>query len=145
MQHFRPTLALKPLISLQPILYLLPLLSHNRLLLLAVSLHLLLPLSLTPSGFFNGMLEVSKPGALNCYTLFRLILLTLFVYRNLTLTHLPLSRSLDSLLCDLIASPTGLAFSFVILAGVGPLAAASSFSSGRAYLSLNFHLLFFFA
>ena len=40
---------------------------------LAVFLHFLLPL-LTPSGFFNGMLEVSKPGALNYYTLSRLIL-----------------------------------------------------------------------
>ena len=36
----------------------------------------------TSSGSFNGMLGVSKPGALNCYTLFRLIPLTLFVSRN---------------------------------------------------------------
>ena len=42
---------------------------------------LLLPLS-TPSGLFNGMLGVSEPGALNCYTFFRLIPLTLFVSRN---------------------------------------------------------------
>ena len=42
---------------------------------------LLLPLS-TPSGFFNGMVGVSEPGALNCFTLFRLIPLTLFVFRN---------------------------------------------------------------
>ena len=66
---------------------------------------------LTLSGFFNGMLAVSKPGARNCYTIFRLIPLTLFVSRNLTLTHLPLSRSLDSLLCNLIALTTGLAIS----------------------------------
>ena len=46
---------------------------------------------LTPSGIFNGMLEVSEPGAPNYYTLFYLILLTLFVSRNLTLIHLPLS------------------------------------------------------
>ena len=59
--------------------------------------------SLTPSGFFNGMLGVSKPGALNCFTLFHLILLTSFVSRNLTLIYLPLSKSLDSLLCDPIA------------------------------------------
>ena len=26
--------------------------------------------SLTPSGFFNGMLGVSEPGSLNCYTYF---------------------------------------------------------------------------
>ena len=37
------------------------------------------------------MLRVSKPGALNCYTLFRLIPLTLFVSRNLTLIYLPFS------------------------------------------------------
>ena len=33
--------------------------------------------SLTLLGFLNGMLGVSEPGALNCYTLFRLIPLTL--------------------------------------------------------------------
>ena len=49
------------------------------------------------------MLDVSELGILNCYTLFRLILLTLFVSRNPTLIHLPLFGSLDSLLCDLIA------------------------------------------
>ena len=37
------------------------------------------------------MLGVSKPGELNCYTLFRLIPLTLFVSRNLTLIYVPLS------------------------------------------------------
>ena len=45
------------------------------------------------------MLGVSKPGALNCYTLLCLIQLTLFVSRNLTLINRPLSGSLDSLLC----------------------------------------------
>ena len=53
---------------------------------------------LTPSGFFNGMLGVFDPGALNCYTFFRPIPLTLSVSRNLILTHLPFSGSLDSLL-----------------------------------------------
>ena len=57
---------------------------------------------------------MSEPGALNYYTLFRLILLTLSVSRNLTLTCLSLSGSLDSLLCDLIAPTSGLAFSFLI-------------------------------
>ena len=56
------------------------------------------------------MLGVSEPGALNFYTLFRLIPLTLFVFRNLTLTYLPLSGSLDSLLCDLIAATSVLIF-----------------------------------
>ena len=90
---------------------------------------------LTPLGFFNGMLEVSDPGALNYYTLFCLILLTLFVCRNLTLTHLPLSGFLGFLLCVLIAPTPGLTFSLPISR---MLAAASSFSSGRACPSLNF-------
>ena len=104
--------------------------------LLAVSLHLLLPLPpWTPSGFFDEMLGVSKQGALNSYFFFHLIPLTLFVSRNLTLTDLPLSGSLDSLLCDLIAPTSGLALSFLM---PRTLAAASSFSSGMACLSLNF-------
>ena len=63
---------------------------------------------LTLSGFFNRMLVIFEPGALNCYIFFRSILLTLSVSRNLISTHLPLfSGSLNSLLCDLIA-PTGM-------------------------------------
>ena len=128
MQHFRPTLAFKSFIPLPPILYLLFLYPHYRLLFLAVFLHFLLPLPfMTPSGFFNGMQEVSHPGALDCYTFFYLIPLTLFVSRNLTLIHLPLSGSLDSLLCNLIAPTLGLTFSLLI---PRTLAAASSFSSG---------------
>ena len=50
--------------------------------------------------------------------------LTLFVSRNLKLTHLPLSGSLDSLLCDLIVPTPGLAFSLLM---PRTLAAASSF------------------
>ena len=50
----------------------------------------------TLSGFFNGMLEVFKPGALNYFTFFRPILSTLSASRNPILTHLPLSRFLDS-------------------------------------------------
>ena len=83
-QHSRPTLAFKPLIPFPPILYLLP---HHHLWPLAVSLHLLHPLlPLTSSGFFNKLLAVSVSGVLNRYTFFCLILLTLFVSRNLTLS-----------------------------------------------------------
>ena len=83
MHHSHPTLAFKPLILFSPTSYLLSLHPHHRLMLLAVFLYLLLLLPLwTPSGFFNGMLGVSEPGALNCYTFFRLIPLTLFVFRN---------------------------------------------------------------
>ena len=42
------------------------------------------------SGFSNGMLVVSEPGALNCSFLFGPILLTSSVPRNPILTHLPL-------------------------------------------------------
>ena len=44
MQHFHPILAIKSLIPLSPTLYLFPLHLHHRLMLLAVSLHFLLPL-----------------------------------------------------------------------------------------------------
>ena len=90
---------------------------------------------LTRSGFFNGTLEIFKPEALNCYTLSRLILWITSVSRNPTLTHLPLSASLHSLLCDPIALTPGLAF---FLPMTITLAAALLFSSGRAYPSLNF-------
>ena len=136
MQHSHPALAFKPLILLLPTLYLLPLHPYHHLMLLVVSLYLLLLLPpLTPSQFFNGMLGVSKPGALNCYTLFRLILLILFVSRNLTLIYLLLSESLDSLLCDLIAATPCQIF-FLLMSQT--LVAASSFSSDGAYFSLNF-------
>ena len=136
MQHSHPSLAFKLFILFLPTLYLLPLHPHHRLMLLAVSLYLLLPLpSPTLSGFFNGMLGVSEPGALNCYTLFRLIPLTLFVSRNLTLIYLPLSGFLDSLLCDPMASTPDLVFFLLMMQ---TLAVGSSFSSGRAYPSLSF-------
>ena len=61
-------------------------------------LRLLPPLPLTLSGFFNGMLEVFEPGALNYFTFFRPILSTLSASRNPISTHFPLSGFLDSLL-----------------------------------------------
>ena len=72
----------------------------------------LLPLTL--SGFFNGMLEVSEPGALNYFIFYRPIQLILSASRNPILTHLPLSGFLDFLLCVLIALTPGLAFSLLI-------------------------------
>ena len=136
MLHSRPTLVFKPLIPHLPIIYLLPLPPHHRTLLLAVLLRFL---SLLPcdslSGFFNGMLEVFEPGALNYFTFSRPILSNLSASRKPILTPLPLSRFLDSLLCVLIAPTPGLAFS---LMKPRTLAAALSLSSGRAYLFLNF-------
>ena len=49
MQHSHPTLAFKPFILFPPTLYLLPLHLHHRLMLLAVSVYLLLPLFLPDS------------------------------------------------------------------------------------------------
>ena len=92
MPHSRPTLVSKPLIPHLPILYFLPLPPHLRPLLLAAILRLLSPLlRLILSGFFNGMLEVFEPGALNYFTFFPPILSTLCAFRNLILTPLPLS------------------------------------------------------
>ena len=90
---------------------------------------------LTLSGFFNGMLEVFEPGALNYFTFSQPTLSTLSVSRNPILTHLPLSGFLDSLLCALIAPTPGLAFSLLM---PHMLVAVLSFSWGRAYLFLNF-------
>ena len=121
--------------------YLLPLHSHHRLMLLAGFLHLLLPLppdSLMVLQWNAG--GVSEPGALNFYTLFRLIPLTQLVSRNLTLIYLPLSGFLDSLLCNLIAPTPGVVF-YLLMSHT--LAAASSYSSDRVYPFLNFLPLFF--
>ena len=136
MLHSRITPVSKPPIPHLPILYLLPLLLHHRPLLLAILLPLLLPLlPLTLSGFFNGMLEVFEPGALNYFICYRPIQSTLSASRNPILTPLPLSGFLDSLLCVLITPTPGLAFSLLI---PHTPAAALSFSSGRAYPFLNF-------
>ena len=136
MLHSCLTLVSKLLIPHLPILFLLPLPSHHRPLLLAILLHLLPPLlPLTLSGFFNGMLEVFEPGALNYFTFFHPILSTLSAFRNPILTHLPYSGFLDSLFCVLIAPTPGLAFS--LLMPRMPVAALS-FSSDRAYPFLNF-------
>ena len=122
--------------------YLLLLHPHHRLMLLAVSLHLLLPhLPLLPQYSSMECWGVSDPVALNWYTLFRLIPLTLFVSRNLTLICLPFSGFLHSQLCNLIVPTPGLEF-FLLMPHT--LAAVSSFLSGRAYPSLNFLPSFFF-
>ena len=136
MLHSRATVVSKSFIPHLPIIYFLPLPPHYYTLLLAVFLRLLPPPPpLTLSGFFNGMLEVFKPGTLNYFTFYRPILLTLSAFWNPILTHLPLSEFLDSLLCILIAPTPSLAFSLLI---PRMLAAVSSFLSDRAYPSLNF-------
>ena len=141
MLHSRVTPVCKPPIPHLPILYLLPLVLHHCPLLLAIFLRLLPPLlPLTLSGFFNGMLDVSEPGALNYFIFYHLIQSILSASRNPILTHLPFSGFLDSLLCVLIAPTPGLAFSLLI---PRTPAAASSLSSGMAYPFLNFLPPFF--
>ena len=141
MLHSRPTLVSKPLMPHLLILYFLPLPPHHHPLLLAALLRLLPPLlSLTLLDFFNGMVEVFEPGALNYFTFSCPTLSTLFVSRNPILPHLFFSRFLDSLLCVLITPTLGQAFSLLM---PRTLAAALSFSSGRAYLFLNFPLPLF--
>ena len=136
MQHLHPTIIFKPLILFPPTLYLLPLHPHHRLMLLAAFFYLLLSLPLPNSlRVFQWNAGVFKPGALNYYTLFRLISLTLYISRNLTLIYLSFVRSLDSLLCDPMAPTPDLVF-FLLMSQT--LAAASSFSSSRAYPSLSF-------
>ena len=135
MHHFRPILAFKPVILLPLTLYFLPLHSHHRLMLLLFLYTSCLLFTLDSLRILQWNAGVSESGALNFSTLFYLILLTLFVSRNLALIYLPLSGFLDSLLSDLIASTPGLVF-FLLMPHT--LAAASSFFSGRAYLSLNF-------
>ena len=136
MLHSHITPISKPSISHLPILYVLSLPLHHRPLLLAIFLRLLPPLlPLTLSGFFNGMLEVFEPGALNYFIFHRPIQLILSASRNPILTLLPLSGFLDFLPCILIAPTPGLAFSLLI---PRTPAAASSFSSRRGYPFSNF-------
>ena len=135
MQHSHPTLAFKLFILFPPTLYLLPVHPHHRLMLLAVSLYLLLPLPLPKSlrvlqWNAGGVQTSSTTGSLFC-----LIPLTLFLSRNLTLIYLPFSGSLDSLLCDPMAPTPDVVF-FLLMSQT--LAVASSFSSGRDYPSLRF-------
>ena len=130
----RPTLVSKPLMPHLPILYLLPLPPTPS---LAPGFPSVPPASSPPPDpprFFHGMLEIFVPGALNYFTFFHPILSTLSAFRNPILTPLPFSGYLDSLLCILIVSTPGLAFSLLI---PHTLVATLSFSSGRAYPFLN--------
>ena len=136
MQHSHSTLTFKPLILFPPTLYLLLLHPHHRLMLLAVSFYLLLSLPLPNSlrvlQWNAGGLCARSTKLLHFISSHSLIL---FISRILTLINLPLFRSLDSLLCDLIAPTLDLVF-FLLMSQT--LAAASSFSSSRAYSPLSF-------
>ena len=136
MLHSRPTLALKSLIPHLPIWCLLPLPPHLCPLLLGL-LPPLPPDSFRVLQWNDGGVE---PESLSCYTFFCPTPLTLSVSRNPILAHFCLSGLLDSLLCVLNAPSPGLAFSLVMLRRL-----AATFSSARAYPSLNFLLLSLFA
>ena len=144
MLHSRPTLVSKPLIPRRPILYLLPLLPYHRPLLLAVLLRLLPPLppdSLRVLQWNAGGLRArstellhflsSHPVDLICIQKSNLNSSSSFRIPGFSALRFDRTHSL----CVLIVPTPGLAFSLLI---PRTLAAASSFSSGRAYPSLNF-------
>ena len=136
MQHSHPTLAFKPLILFSPTFYLLPLHSHHWLMILAVSLYPLLSLPL-PDSLRALQLNVGGLRARSTELLHFISShpVDLFAFRNPTLIYFPLSRSLDSLLCDPMALTIDLVF-FLLMSQT--LVAASSFSLARAYPSLSF-------
>ena len=103
MQHSCPTLAFKPHFPLPPTWYLLTLHPHNRLMLLAVFLHFLLPLP--PDSL--RVLQWNAGGLLARSTeLLQFIwshAVDLICIQESNLIYLPLFESLDFLLCVLIA------------------------------------------
>ena len=125
MLHSRPTPVFKPLIPVCPFC-IFPLCPRNTVSCSWLSFYascLFSPPTL--SEFFNGILEVFEPGAVNYFTFFRPMLLILCASRNPISTHLPLFGFLDFLLCVLITPTPGLAFSLLM---PRTLAAASLFS-----------------
>ena len=112
MQHSHPILAFKLLILFPSTLYLLPLHPHHRLMLLDVSLYLLLLLPLSDS---RRVLQWNAEGLrarstklLHFVSSHRVDLICI---QKSNLFYLPLSESLDSLLCDPIAPTANLYFS----------------------------------
>ena len=129
MQHSYSTLTLKPILF-SPTLYLLPLHPHHRLMLLAVSLYpqlsLPLPNSLRILQWNAGGLQFKSTKLLH-FNSFHSVDLIYIQECNL--------KFLDSLLCDPMVLTPDLVF-FLLMSQT--LAAASSFSSSRAYSSLSF-------
>ena len=136
MQHSHPTLAFKPLILFQSTSYVLPMHSHHHLMLLAVSLHLLLPL---PFLNFLRVLQWNAGG---------------LQARSTELLHFILSHPVD-LICiqesnlnssssfwipgfSALRSNGTHSRSVIFPTDVTELAAPLSFSSSRVYPSLNF-------
>ena len=129
-----PTLVFKPPTLLTPLSYLLTLYPHHGFMFLVVfytSCFLFPSESLRVLQWNAGGLRARSTKLLHFISSHLIDLICI----QESLTHLPLSGSLDSVLCDLIAPTPILAFFLRI---PRTLAVASSFLSGRAYPSLSF-------
>ena len=129
MHHSRPILAFKPFILFPHTSYLLPLHPYHRLMLLAVSLHLLLPQGLSmecwgsPSQSTEFLYLISShPVDLICIQ-----------ESNLNLSSSFRIPGFSTLRFDRSNSRSG-----IFSTDVKHVAAVSSFSSGKAYTPLNF-------
>ena len=136
MQHSHPTLTFKLLILFPRTLYLLPLHPHDRLMLLAVSLYLLLSLPLHNSlrvlQWNAGGLQARSTKLLHFISSHPVDLIYI-QDSNLNLSSF--FRIPDSLLCNSMAPNHDLVY-FLLMSQT--LVAASSFSSSRTYSSLSF-------
>ena len=128
MQHSHPTLAFKPLILFQPTLYLLALHLHHRLMLLAVSLYLLLPLLLPNSVRvfqWNAGGFVARSTKLQHFISSHLVFLICIQESNLNLSSSFRIPGFSALRSDGTHSQSGI---FLLMSQT--LAAAALFSSG---------------
>ena len=135
MQHLHPTLAFKPLILFPPTLYLLPLHPHRRLIILAVSLYLLLFLPLSDSLKvlqWNARGLRARSTKLLHFISSHPVDLICIQECNLNLSYSFRIPGFSALRSDCSPSRSG-----IFLQMSQTLAAASLFSSGRAYPSLS--------
>ena len=136
MQHSHSTLTFKPLISIPPTLYLLPLHPHHRLMPMAVSLYpqlsLPLPNSLRFLQWNNGGLQARSTKLLH-FNSSHPVDLIYIQESNLNSSSSFRIPGFSALRSHGTHSRSGI---FLLMSQT--LAAASSFSSNRAYSSLSF-------
>ena len=136
MQHSYPTLTFKPLFLFPPTLYLLPLHPHHRLMLLAVSLYLLLPLLLPNSlrvlQWNAGGLRARSTELLHFISSYPVDLICI-QKSNLNLSSSFQIPGFFALRSDGTHSRAG-----IFSTNVTDASAVSSFLSDRAYPSLSF-------
>ena len=136
MQYLHPTLAFKPLIPFPPTLYAFPLHPHHRLMLLAVSLYLLLPLP-RPDSLRNFQCNAeglrARSTELLCFISSYRIDLIYIQKSNLNSSFSFRIPGFSALRSNCSHSRSGI---FLLMSQT--LVAASSFSSDRAYPSLSF-------